>query len=140
MSTDLEKNKRIVRRFFAAWNERTFDEFDDLMAADAVLSVGGGTVPCHPAATRAIAEAWTAAFADWRFELLHLIAEADLVAAHVPYRGTFTAPLFGVEPTGAFARVDEMVVFRIANGKIAEAWEVYDEAGMWRQLRTRPPG
>jgi predicted ester cyclase len=28
----------------------------------------------------------------------------------------------------------EAVIFRIAGGKVAEAWEVYDECGMWRQL------
>jgi hypothetical protein len=27
-----------------------------------------------------------------------------------------------------------MVIFPIADGKIAEASEVYDETGMWRQL------
>jgi hypothetical protein len=29
--------------------------------------------------------------------------------------------------------------FRIDGGQIAEAWEVYDEAGMWRQLGVAPP-
>jgi predicted ester cyclase len=32
-----------------------------------------------------------------------------------------------------------MVIFRIADDKIVEAWEVYDEAGMWRQLDVSPP-
>jgi len=32
-----------------------------------------------------------------------------------------------------------MVIFRIADNKIVEAWEVYDEAGMWRQLGVSPP-
>jgi hypothetical protein len=32
-----------------------------------------------------------------------------------------------------------MVIFRIGDGKVAEAWEVYDEAGMWRQLGAVPP-
>jgi hypothetical protein len=32
-----------------------------------------------------------------------------------------------------------MAIFRIAEGKIAQAWEVYDEAGMWRQLGVTPP-
>ena len=81
----------------------------------------------------------TTAFPDWRFELRAVIAEADLVAAHMPYSGTFTKPILGIAPTGRLARVDEMVVFRIANRRIAEAWEVYDECGMWRQLGVRPP-
>ena len=64
----------------------------------------------------------------------------DLVVAHMPYRGTFTNPLMGLDPTGRDAEVDEMVIFRIRDGRIAEAWEVYDEAGMWRQLGVAPAG
>jgi predicted ester cyclase len=96
-------------------------------------------VPCNPAATRGIAREWTTAFPDWRFELTSVVAEGDHVVAHMPYSGTFTEPLFGVAPTGRFARVDEMVIFRIVDDEIVEAWEVYDEAGMWRQLAVNTP-
>jgi steroid delta-isomerase-like uncharacterized protein len=129
-----ETNKNVVRAFVAAWNDRDFEAFDRLMGEGAVLAVGGQTVSCDPAGTRAIADEWTTAFPDWRFDLRALIAEDDLVAAHMPYAGTFEHPLYGVPPTGKFAHVDEMVIFRIADGKVVEAWEVYDEAGMWRQL------
>ena len=132
--TDLDANKDIVHAFVAAWNERDFDQFDSIMASGAVLSVAGMKVPCDPQGTRAIAEEWTTAFPDWRFELVGLVAEGDRVVAHMPYSGTFSHPINGIAPTGRFANVDEMVIFRIADGKIAQAWEVYDEAGMWRQL------
>lgn len=137
--TDLSANKDIVRSFVAAWNDRDFDRFDPLMGDGALLSVGGMTVPCDPRGTRAIAEDWTCAFPDWRFELLSLVAEGDRVVAHMPYSGTFSHPIMGIAPTGRSARVDEMVIFRIAEGKIAEAWEVYDESGMWRQLGVTSP-
>ena len=140
MTTHLDRNRGIARSFVAAWNERTFDRFDDLMAEGAVLAVSGATFPCDPAGTRAIAEEWTAAFPDWRFDLRALVAEGDLVVAHMPYRGTFTNPLMGLDPTGRAAEVDEMVIFRVRDGRIAEAWEVYDEAGMWRQLGVAPAG
>ncbi|HKE74253.1 MAG TPA: ester cyclase [Acidimicrobiales bacterium] len=140
MTTHLDRNRDIVRSFVAAWNDRDFDRFDDLMAEGAVLAVSGGTFPCDPAGTRAIAVEWTAAFPDWRFDLRALVAEGDLVVAHMPYRGTFTHPLMGLAPTGQAAEVDEMVIFRIRDGRIAEAWEVYDEAGMWRQLGVAPAG
>ena len=133
-ATDPTANKDVVRAFVAAWNDRDFDGFDALMARGAVLSVGGTIVPCDPRGTRAIAEEWTRAFPDWRFDLMALVAEGDRVAAHMPYHGTFSQPINGIAPTGRFARVDEMVIFRIADGLIAQAWEVYDECGMWRQL------
>ena len=138
--TDLNANKDLVRAFIAAWNDRDFNRFDELMGDDAVLHDGGAAVPCDPAGTRAIAEQWTTAFPDWRFDLLRLVAEGDQVAAHMPYSGTFTNPILGVAPTGRFAQVDEMVTFRIDGGKVAEAWEVYDECGMWRQLGVPLPG
>jgi predicted ester cyclase len=137
--TTPDTNKDIIRSFAAAWNDRDFDRFDELMAHGATLAVSGVTVPCDPQGTRAIAQEWTTAFPDWEFEPRALIAEGDLVAAHMPYRGTFEHPISGLTPTGRHAVVDEMVIFRIADGKIAQAWEVYDEAGMWRQLGVTPP-
>ncbi len=134
MTSTLEANKDVVRAFVAAWNDRDFAAFDRLMGEDAVLTVSGQVVPCDPAGTRTIAVDWTTAFPDWRFDLRELVADGDLVAAHMPYEGTFERPIYGVQPTGKFAHVDEMVIFRIGDGRIVEAWEVYDEAGMWRQL------
>jgi predicted ester cyclase len=106
----------------------------------AVLRICGDVVPCDPAGTRAIAVEWTTASPDWHFELEALIAEGDRVVAHLPYRGTHRQPIVGVAPTHRVCSVDEIVIFRIADGKIAEAWEVYDEAGMWRQLGVALPG
>lgn len=135
----LESNKAIVRSFIDAWNDRDFERFDAIMAAGATLKVGGGVVSCDPQGTRAIAEEWTAAFPDWRFDVLALIAEGDKVVAHMPYSGTHRHAIVGIAPTNRSCVVDEMVIFRIDDGKIAEAWEVYDEAGMWRQLGVAPP-
>jgi steroid delta-isomerase-like uncharacterized protein len=138
VTTSTAARKDIVREFVTAWNERDFDRFDRLMADDATLTVSGMIVPCDSRGTRAIAEEWTTAFPDWRFELRTLIAEGDMVVAHMPYHGTLKRPIAGVTATGLHATVDEIVIFRIAAGKIAEAWEVYDEAGMWRQLGVTP--
>jgi predicted ester cyclase len=139
MITQLDTNKNLVRAFVAAWNDRRFEQFDELMGGAATLHIGGADVPCDPAGTRAIAEQWTSAFPDWKFDLLSLVAEGDRVVAHMPYSGTFTESILDVAPTGRFAHVDEIVIFRIADGRIAEAWEVYDESGMWRQLGVPMP-
>ena len=135
---ELDANKAVIRDFVDAWNERDLDRFEVLMADGAVLHVGGAEVPCDPAGTRAIAEAWTGAFPDWRFDLRTLVAEADRVVAHMPYSGTQRGRILGVPATGRSCTVDEIVIFRIVDGRIAEAWEVYDEAGMWRQLGATP--
>jgi len=138
-ATSVDRNKAVVRSFVDAWNSRDFARFDVLMADGAVLHLGVHDVPCDPAGTRAIAEEWTAAFPDWRFDLLALVAEGDRVVAHMPYSGTHRGAIVGIRPTGRSCTVDEMVIFRIADGMIAEAWEVFDEAGMWRQLGVPTP-
>jgi steroid delta-isomerase-like uncharacterized protein len=130
----IEENKAVVRSFVSAWNEKDFDRFDDLMADDAILTVGGSTVSCSPAATRAIADHWVNGFPDYRFELIHLVAEGDLVAALMPFSGTQVGAVLDLPATGRTVRVSEMVFFRIRDGKIVEAWEEWDEHGMRRQL------
>lgn len=137
MST--ESNKDVVRAFVDAWNTRDLDRFDDLMAESCRLTVGGNTISCSPAATRAIAEHWLAGFPDYRFELLDLIAEGDKVVARIPFSGTQTGPVLDIEATGRSVQVSEIVIFRIADGKIVEAWEEYDALGMRRQLGAASP-
>ena len=133
-----DTNKELIRSFVEAWNGRDFTRFDRIMAPGALLHVGGAVVSCNPADTRAIAETWTTAFPDWRFDLRSLVAEGDKVAAHLPYSGTFTHALDGIAATHRFAHVDEMVIFQITDHLVAQAWEVYDESGMWRQLGVHP--
>ncbi len=135
----LEANKAVIRSFADAWNSRDFGRFQALMSQHAVLRIGGGAVPCDPAATRAIAQQWTTAFPDWRFDLRALIAEGDRVAAHMPYTGTHRQPILGIAPTNRPCSVDEIVIFQVRQRKITQAWEAYDEAGMWRQLGVLPP-
>src|SRR6516165_9196092 len=105
-AAQLEANKAVIRAFVDAWNSRDFGRFQALMGRDAVLRIGGGVVPCDPAGTRAIAEEWTTAFPDWRFDLRALIAEGDR-------SGTHRQPILGVAPTNRYCSVDEIVIFRV---------------------------
>jgi steroid delta-isomerase-like uncharacterized protein len=131
-------NKAVVRAFVDAWNTKDLDRFDELMAENAQLTVGGSTISCSPVATREIAEHWFNGFPDYHFELVHLIAEGDMVAALMPFSGTHTGPVLDLPPTGRSVRVSEMVFFRIHDDKIVEAWEEWDEHGMRRQLGDDP--
>jgi predicted ester cyclase len=105
----LDANKSVVRAFVAAWNEKDFDRFNDLMDEAATLTVGGSTISCSPAATRAIAEHWASGFPDYHFDLIHLVAEGDMVAALMPFSGTQRGPVLDLPATGRAVRVSEMV-------------------------------
>jgi len=81
---------------------------------------------------------WVGGFPDYTFELLDLVAEGDRVVARMPWTGTHTGPVLDLPPSGRRVSVDEIVIFRVAGGRIVEAWEVWDEHAMRRQL-TVPP-
>jgi predicted ester cyclase len=130
----VEANKAVVRAFVESWNSGDLDRLGNLMDEACTLTVSGQTMSMGPSATRQNAEYWRGAFPDWHFELLDLIAEGDKVVAYIPYMGTQTGQALDIPPTGRKVRVSEIVIFKVVGGKIVEAWEVYDEYWMRRQL------
>jgi predicted ester cyclase len=60
------------------------------------------------------------------------------VVARMPFTGTQIGQALDIPPTGRAVRVSEIVIFRVVEGKIIEAWEEYDEMGMRRLLGVLP--
>ena len=50
------------------------------------------------------------------------------------FRGTHRGEFMGFPATGRQIRMSLMLISRIAEGKIAEEWEIWDGAGMAQQL------
>jgi len=74
------------------------------------------------------------AFPDLRCEIAQLIAEGDMICAYVIGRGTHRGEFRGVAPTGRSVTIYGTSVMRVAEGKIAERWNVTDIDGLMRQL------
>jgi len=79
------------------------------------------------------------AFEDQRVEVLHAVADGDLVALHVELSARHTGFFRGVAPTGHRFAVREMHVLRFAEGREAEHWCVRDEAALVRALAHPAP-
>jgi predicted ester cyclase len=62
---------------------------------------------------------------DLRFTIDDLIAEDDRVTIRWTLRGTNTGPMIGRPPTGHLVEYAAIVIFRIADGKIAERWAAW---------------
>jgi predicted ester cyclase len=76
-------------------------------------------------------------------QLEDVVAEADKVWFRGTRSGTQQGkgPLPGLAPTGKFAAVQHMHVFRIANGKIVEHWAVRADLSFLQQVGLFPgPG
>ena len=86
---------------------------------------------------------WKAAFPDATGTVTDAFACDDRVALQVTWQGTQSGPLAlpvggQVPATNRKVNVQACQVLRVADGKIVEAWEEYDEIGMRRQLGQSP--
>jgi steroid delta-isomerase-like uncharacterized protein len=78
------------------------------------------------------------AFPDWTEEIKLMIAEGDLVAIWFRSAGTNTGRFLGHPPTGNRITTNDISIFRIADGKIAEQWLLPDLFSLNSQLGLIP--
>ena len=75
------------------------------------------------------------AFPDQELTALHLIAEGDLVAAHLRAKQTHRGVFRGIAPTGRVLTFEIFDYVRFDDaGKIAERWTLADWVGLYRQM------
>jgi steroid delta-isomerase-like uncharacterized protein len=77
-----------------------------------------------------------ATFGEFSVEIEALIAEADLVAARVIWRGIHRGPWRGIAPTGKRVSFRGMTFWRIRDGKITDRWAEVDFPALEAQLRA----
>lgn len=126
MSLNLEENKALVRRFFAAIEAADFQSFDQLVAEgyDDHLT---GQKPGRENLKRYFS-GLHAAFSDLTLPISAIVAEGDKVAVFNAVRGTHQGDFAGLKATGRNIDAMAFQLYRIQNGQLAEHWEVADFA------------
>jgi predicted ester cyclase len=127
----LQANKEVVRSFYAeAINGR------DSYACERWLSkrfVHNGVKRGAEGQRQAVAY-FLAAFEPLRHEILLLLAEDDLVAAHQRWSGRHVGEFLGVPASGREVVFTSTAVLKLAGGEIVEAWDEIDSAAIVAQL------
>lgn len=121
MQTD--ESKAIVERYLKAINGNVKTP----QMADEFIADSDAGLKQHIA----VAEA---AFPRYSLEPEDLFAEGDKVMLRFTLRGTHKGDFMGIPPTGRTVAVPGMIIYRIANGKIAEHWMQMDNAALMHQL------
>jgi steroid delta-isomerase-like uncharacterized protein len=132
-------NEELARRFFQELcNGRNGAVADEIVAADYV-SHGPQAPPAEgPDGVRArVAVYQDALDGFWDVQEIRAAGE-DRVFVRWIGRGKHNEELMGVAPTGAQIDVDAITIFRIAGGKIAEEWTVWDALGLLQQVGAVP--
>jgi predicted ester cyclase len=74
------------------------------------------------------------AFPDIQVRVEDVIAGGDRVAVRFTAAGTQMAPFFGIPATGRHVEWTGIAIYRIADGRIVEAWWAGDTARLLRRL------
>ena len=136
----MSANKEIVRRVVeGVWRDRNFAIVDDLVAEDYVWHYPSEPGPIQGRdGFKQFAATYQTAFEDALVTIDDQIAEGDQVVTRWTGRGTHTGELMGIAPTGKEVTVSGITIARLADGKIAEEWELMDAPGMLVQLGAVP--
>lgn len=116
---------------------------DELIAANCVdhgdeVGLGrredGHEAPTGPDGIRGVVRWLRSAFPDLSYEILDSFGDRDRVALRCRARGTHSGEFLGQAPTGRSFAVQQIHIFRVEDGRIAEHWACRDDAGMLHQL------
>jgi steroid delta-isomerase-like uncharacterized protein len=134
------ENKAVAERLINAFNERNFDQVEEIFSPDYVnhnpppFPGLGGDRESQVRAIRGMAEG----IPDARAKIHHLVAEGDTVVVHDLVRGTHQGELAGVPPTGREVTAEFIHIFRIREGRIVERWGLINTLELMQQLGAIP--
>ena len=89
-------NRRMVERFWEAFNDRDLSLLDDLFAEDYVEPRDDSRHAARSAGQAQLMQRLWTAFPDARFEIEHLAQDADTVVCVGTMAGTHEGELFGI--------------------------------------------
>lgn len=95
-------------------------------------------LPPGPEGARQRKAAYESALSESHVDVHDVVAADDAVAMRWTYRGRFTGPFMGREPSGQTVVITGMHVMHVRDGRIAETWVEYDSAGFLRDIGVLP--
>lgn len=108
---------------------------DKAYASDCVIHINGSPDPnLSVEGFKQMMSGLLAAFPDFQIAIEDQIVTGDKVATRWVAEGTNSGSFGGVPPTGRRVRVNGLILDRVADGRIVERWEQWDQAGMMQQL------
>ncbi len=135
-----EQNKTNARRIVdEAWNKHNTTVLNELFTNDAPLHD-----PQNPNSlkgvqgAKATLETFHTAFPDLKITIEKEICEGDYVVQHLRAIGTNTGQFNGMPATGKKSNTTGVMTTKFNNGKVVEAWSIFDSYGLMQQLGVIP--
>jgi MFS transporter, DHA2 family, methylenomycin A resistance protein len=136
------ENKAIFTRFIDAMNshddEVISSTIDELFEPDALINTPLPIEATGAEKQKQVFRRLHRAFPDLHVTVEDLIAEADKVVGRNTVTGTHHGEYMGLKPTGKPVTYQEIFIFRLTDGRIAETWGVVDVLSQLKQLGAIP--
>jgi steroid delta-isomerase-like uncharacterized protein len=137
----VKANKAVVTKSHEEiWSKGNYDAIPELYTKDFVCHFVIGPEWEGQEGLLAEVSSHRTSFPDWRENIVRLVAEGEFVVSHFRSSGTHLGVFHGLAPTGRKVLIDEIAIYRLKNGKIAEQWGLPDINGMNIQLGIVEPG
>ncbi len=137
--SEQEDNRAIVRRWIETFNNPyTLQTEVEVLAPDYVAHAPGLPGPLDLDAWTQFTAAFVEAFPDLRLTVEDIVAEGDMVAARVAFRGTHRGEFQGIPPTDKEVAFSSMEFNRVVGGKVEVHWVELDLLGLMGQLGAIP--
>ncbi|MHB8969724.1 MAG: ester cyclase [Pirellulaceae bacterium] len=131
----LEDNKRLVRRYYQA-ALGNMSGIEEIVSAGFVDHHFPPGIAAGPAGVRSFfQDILSRIFSDMRIDIAFLLAEADRVDCHFALTARHTGAFAEIAPKGNLIRCPAISTFRIQDGKLEEAWEIFDSGDLLNQMR-----
>jgi predicted ester cyclase len=134
MST--QDNKALVKRFIREVFEQGRPEAVDALVTSNFVS--HGLPGSGPDVMKQAIERVGKGLSNAKMTIEDVVAEGDRVAVLLTSAATQSGPFMGMPPTGRSYTIEELHLFRVADGRVAEHWHQIDALGMMRQLGGSP--
>jgi steroid delta-isomerase-like uncharacterized protein len=138
----IEANKQLVREFVDVVNRQDWPRFDELVSPDFVRhssTFGQSSVNTRDTLRNYLIAEFKS-FPDARESINFLVAEGDKVTVNSHCRATQQGPMGPLPATGRVLSADCISIYRIADGRIVEAWAEWDSLNGLIQLgHLKPP-
>ncbi len=136
-----DEKKALIEALHEIWNSGRVDSIPDVYSSDFVAHFPKGWSEKDSrdghAGIRAAIERLRAGFPDWREQIQDIVIEGDRVVVRYHSTGTNSGSFGGRPPSGRKVSVDELSIFRIADGRVAEQWCLVDDLMFGKQLSGR---
>src|SRR5215813_9287543 len=133
-----EENKQLVCRWFEeVWNKGRADAIDEMFDDNGIahgLSDDSANPIKGPKNFRPFFNMFRQAFPNMQIVIEDMIAEGDKVTARCSVRGKHEGDGLGIAATQLPVEFTGITILRIADGKIAEAWNNFDFMTMNKQV------